>query len=397
MAIGRLVGTDTNGTGDCGANNVAYCKFTAVASGTVSEIHVYARANGHVKVAIYSDSSNAPGSRITGNDTSQAVTANQWNSLTIANTNVIKDTPYWLGLICDTDGAASWLIDFGGRAAYKAATFNGFTWPDSAGSGFTGPNDGSSYALSGYGILTLSPGGVNQPISFGSAKLILIFKPSSLIQQLAYGTPAVITSALVIYPSGIVEGLASGIPILQYHQTISPLEIDQLLSIGMLSVGIFGILKPKGIAEIVAYGGPTILKYVWHVILDGQYATETPGVNRTYIIGRDQYGNPVYGLAEDSTEMNLVGERLDFQQEVAIPTDSQAASMAGALLSKMRLTGARGIVLIPPNCGQELFDVVQISDSGANQSAVKFRVAGIRFEYNIRQSRYEQRLILIAP
>jgi len=81
-------------------------------------------------------------------------------------------------------------------------------------------------------------------------------------------------------------------------------------------------------------------------------------------------------------------------QELAIPTTAHAGDVASAILAKMRLTGKRGVILIPPNCGQELFDVVQLSDSMANQSAVKFRVVGLRFEYNPKQARYEHRLIL---
>jgi len=135
----------------------------------------------------------------------------------------------------------------------------------------------------------------------------------------------------------------------------------------------------------------------FHVILDGQYITESTEINRAYIIGRDQYGNPVYGTASEAGEIALVGERLDFQQELAIPTEAKAGDVASAILSKMRLTTKRGVILIPPNCGQELFDVVEITDSGANQSATKFRVVGIGFEFNPREARYEHRLILGAP
>ena len=144
-------------------------------------------------------------------------------------------------------------------------------------------------------------------------------------------------------------------------------------------------------------GSPTLLKYVWHVILDGQYLTETPETNRAFVIGRDQYGNPVYGTAVNTDEVALVGERLDFIPDPAIPTTAQAGDVASAVLSKMRLMGKRGVILIPPNCGQELFDVVQISDAGANQSAVTFRVVGLRFEYNPKQARYQHKLILGAP
>jgi hypothetical protein len=63
----------------------------------------------------------------------------------------------------------------------------------------------------------------------------------------------------------------------------------------------------------------------------------------------------------------------------------------------MRLTTKRGVILIPPNCGQELWDVVQITDAGANQSAIKFRVVGLRLEYHPREARYQHKLILGAP
>jgi len=88
---------------------------------------------------------------------------------------------------------------------------------------------------------------------------------------------------------------------------------------------------------------------------------------------------------------------LPVQPDPAIPTTAQAADVASAVLPKMRLMGKREVILIPPNCGQELFDVVQVSDSLGNQSATKFRVVGIRFEYNPKQARYQHRLILGAP
>jgi hypothetical protein len=92
-----------------------------------------------------------------------------------------------------------------------------------------------------------------------------------------------------------------------------------------------------------------------------------------------------------------VGERLDFQSDPAIPTQAQAADVAAAMLSKMRLSKKKGVILIPYNCGQELWDVVQITDAGANQSAVNFRIIGLRFDYNPRESRYEHMFLLGSP
>jgi len=202
--------------------------------------------------------------------------------------------------------------------------------------------------------------------------------PDSIVQLVAYGTPAVIRSGLII-PTSIVQQIIIGTPTVQ----------------GGIPGGF--VLQPGSIVQQIIIGSPTILKYIWHVILDGQYAIDTPGVNRAYTIGRDASGNPVYGTAVDSTELALVGERLDFIPDPAIPTTAQAGDVASAVLSKMRLRGKGGVILIPPNCGQELFDVVQVSDSMANQSAVSFRVVGIRFEYNPKLARYAHKLILGAP
>ena len=150
MATEILVGTTSAGTGNHGANYVCYCKFTAVKTGTVNEFKVYSLASGNVKVAIYADSAGEPGNKITGNDDSQAVTLNQWNTLAIADTPVVNDTVYWLGVNADTDGATSWLSRTGGVRRYKAATYSTFTWPDAAGTGFTSTAN-YDQALAGWG------------------------------------------------------------------------------------------------------------------------------------------------------------------------------------------------------------------------------------------------------
>ena len=244
------------------------------------------------------------------------------------------------------------------------------------------------------GAVIISPSGIEQLLAYGTPLLNFILYPSGISQPLAYGASQL---NLILYPSGISQPIVIGTPALTYPQTLSPQGIAQPIVIGTPSVSIYGFIGPSGIAQLVAIGSPALLKYVWHVILDGQYIAESPDINRAYVIGRDANGNPIYGEAHDSAESSLVGERLDFTQELAIPTTALAGDVASAILAKMRLTGKRGVILIPPNCGQELFDVVQVSDSMANQSAVTFRVVGVRFEYNPKQARYAHKLILGAP
>ena len=134
-----------------------------------------------------------------------------------------------------------------------------------------------------------------------------------------------------------------------------------------------------------------------HIALDGRYITESPEVNRAYVIGRDAEGNPVHGTAVTQAEVDLVGERLDFHQLLSIPTAAKADDVAEAMLAKQRISGSRGHILIPPNCGAELWDVVHITDELCAQAAAAYRIAAMHTEYHPKQARYHQTLYLAAP
>ncbi len=419
MPAGRIIGPadQTNAAGGSAANFFQGCRYQALATGQITEFKVKVKTGGNIKIAIYADSAGEPGARLWHNSTGQACTTG-WNTFTVSPAlSITKDVFYWLMFNNDTSDFVANFSATSGTLRYKTATYSTFTFPDPAGTGFS--SEAVTRFLAGWGILILSPDGIAQDIVYGTPKLNFTLYPSGIEQALAYGTPTVQIAGTFIYPSGIEQvvaqgnptliqqqflspsgieqQLAYGTPALIYPQTLSPSGIEQLIVIGTPSVGIGGLIGPVGIEQVIAIGSPQVLKYVWHVILDGQYATETPDINRAYIIGRDIHGNPVYGTAIDSTELGLVGERLDFKLDLSIPTDTMAGEVASAVLQKMRLTKARGFILIPPNCGQELWDVVQVTDAGANQAEIKFRVVGIRFEYNPKQARYEHKLILGAP
>jgi hypothetical protein len=376
MATGKLIGPSSI-IDYLGASpdKAWWDKWTADATGKVSQIRVHGHASGYVKVALYADNSGSPGTCLAAQDISTAISAG-WNTVTLSSqADVAQGTVYWIA-IANGDASPSYTYPVeGATCKYKSITYSSWTWQDNP----TGLSENNTWYINtqGYGVLVLSPSGISQAIG--------------------YGTPAVIIAGIVISPQGITVAVSCGMPSLTYPQTISPPGLAVTIGYGTPSIGEVGIISPQGIVQPVAIGTPTILKYVWHVILDGSYITESQETNRACVIGRDQYGNPVFGSAVDSTELGLVGERLDFQQELAIPTTAQAESMASAILSKMRLTGKKGVILIPPNCGQELWDVVQIWDGPGNQSAIKFRVVGIRFEYNPRRACYHHELLLGAP
>ena len=92
---------------------------------------VKAGASGNVKVAIYQDWVGiGPGDLLNANNTRQAVTGGQWNTLTIPSTDIVAGTDYWLADIENTTGAAQW--HSGGTMKYRSASYGGFSFPSTA-------------------------------------------------------------------------------------------------------------------------------------------------------------------------------------------------------------------------------------------------------------------------
>ncbi len=139
----KLVGADDVAqTGNEGANYFLLCKFTAVASGTMTEFRVKSAVAGNVKCAIYADNAGEPGALITSMNTGQAVTGSGWETLTFTPTSITNGVAYWLAVCFDTAGAVTYK-NSGGGTPYrtKTATYSSFTFPDPAGSGFTSYNN----------------------------------------------------------------------------------------------------------------------------------------------------------------------------------------------------------------------------------------------------------------
>ena len=178
---------------------------------------------------------------------------------------------------------------------------------------------------------------------------------------------------------------------------IATQSVDADAILKAIKTATFTVDVRLGEAGAVAFTASVCFKRLaYHVILDAQYITETPEVNRAYVIGRDAEGNPVHGTDLEQAEIDLVGERLDFQQHLSIPTSALAADVADAMLKKQRLSKHRGFILIPPNAGAELWDVIQVTDKLCAQSGSKYRVLAITFDYHPRHHRYEHKLFLGA-
>ncbi len=103
--------------------------------------------------------------------------------------------------------------------------------------------------------------------------------------------------------------------------------------------------------------------------------------NRVYVVGVDADGNNVFAEATNSE----IPEILRVHSDSMITTEANAESVAANILAKGRLTADRGSILISPNCGKEVWDVIQINDSGCNQTNANYRVTGWVFTYNTLQ------------
>lgn len=129
---------------------------------------------------------------------------------------------------------------------------------------------------------------------------------------------------------------------------------------------------------------------------DVRWRTQTLDTNFVVVYGEAPDGSLVSGQAYDSDEVQKAGYRLDVLAEPAIPASALCQSVAQAVIQKMRLNKIRGELSTLPNCGIELFDVVQITDRWTNLEGSKFRVTGVQLSYRRERGTIKQTLELGA-
>jgi hypothetical protein len=146
----KLIGHDDASFSGYGASNyISVTKFTASATGTVTELRIKCSGNGHVKVAMYADSGGNPGSLINSVGSTSVVSG--WNTISLpSSTSITKDTAYWLAYISDTNNICGWVTGSEPKR-YKTWAFSN-AFPDPAGSGYSSGTSGDLVA--GWGTIT---------------------------------------------------------------------------------------------------------------------------------------------------------------------------------------------------------------------------------------------------
>ena len=109
------------------------------------------------------------------------------------------------------------------------------------------------------------------------------------------------------------------------------------------------------------------------------------------------FGAGVLGEAFAHGSVAAGGLRLRQVHDLTLTTAAQAGSRAAALLSEAERAGGTHEVLVPVNTGQELYDVVTVSDPAAGLPTLTRRVAAITWLYRPERGQYRQRLRLELP
>lgn len=135
-ASSKLLGADdTTAAGNQGSNYFILDRWTATATGNITEIRVKCGASGEVKLAIYADSSGSPGALLNAVNTSTLVSSG-WNTINFPSTAVTSGTSYWLAFNSSAS-CVNYVWSSGRSRLYKRATYSTFTFPNPAGTGFS--------------------------------------------------------------------------------------------------------------------------------------------------------------------------------------------------------------------------------------------------------------------
>jgi hypothetical protein len=134
---------------------------------------------------------------------------------------------------------------------------------------------------------------------------------------------------------------------------------------------------------------------VTHSIREGVYRRSTMEVNRVQVEGEDTSGL----ILKDSfswDEIDRLCDRLRQIEDTNISLVSEAQQRGQACLRQTEIGAESGDILVPVNCGQQLFDVIDITDIRAGLDCEKRRVLGMMLRYRPQRGEYSQALRLGA-
>ncbi len=132
-----------------------------------------------------------------------------------------------------------------------------------------------------------------------------------------------------------------------------------------------------------------------HPIFRGRYQVKAWQPNQVRVEGYN-LGEPVIVNSFSWIQITKRYDRLSQVEDRNIDTVAKAQQRGDAYLRQAEIASVAGSLHIPVNCGQQLYDVVDITDSPGGLSAEKRRVLGMTLVYNSRRGEYDEWLSLGA-
>jgi len=123
-----------------------------------------------------------------------------------------------------------------------------------------------------------------------------------------------------------------------------------------------------------------------HAILEAEYAKQAKQANRVQVFGLPSS----VAMTEDWNweEVDLVYDRLAQVHDINLDTIAETHAKGEALLRHAAIESEDGYIVVPLNCGQELYDVIDISDALAGLTAAKRRVLSLHHTYDTQKGLY---------
>jgi len=161
--------------------------------------------------------------------------------------------------------------------------------------------------------------------------------------------------------------------------TIQPAEsgkgaVSRLLAMVpdvLLIAGEYGFLVNPTATQAADYGYGTE-----HAILEGRYGFRSAFFNRVQVFGQSLMVEEF-----DWTGVGDVYDRLNQAHDRNLTSTAAAEDRADALLRRQEMQAADDEMLVPVNCGQELYDVVEVTDPRAGLAEARRRVLAMSLRY----------------
>ena len=379
-----LLGKSTVAADNTGGNFdfCIFSRFQCTDTGTVTSLNfrVGVNAGTFLRLALYSDNAGVVEHVLAQGTATPA--ANTWKSVTGLSVAVTKDTWYWLGVKLD----GCFCFDAGRRAYVAYPGDVAFTDHPA----YLSYDDNASISMYADGIVPVSitvsavamTATATAPAPAVSVTIGISIAAATSTATAITPTPAVSTTfSLVIAPAPMTASAAVPVPaaiagyaeVVGVAMTASAIMLDSIIH--------------KDIESVTMTATTTILA----PIISISPAPIVPGAMTISAALR----TPVPAAVQAQAEATLVGERLEVIHDPAITSAVVAGYVAIAVLAKARLDGKKAQITVPPHCGLELWDVVNIFDNTANQN-INYRVRGYSFEYDTSKAQYVHRLELCA-